>query len=107
MADRRSRILLVDDEQAVLELLAFPLRRDGHEVVQASDGRQALTRLEREQFDLVVLDVMMPPPDGLEVCRQIRRDSSVPVIMLTARAQEPDKVLGLELGADDYITKPY
>ena len=107
MAERRSRILLVDDEQTVLELLAFPLRRDGHEVVQASDGQQALTKLEREQFDLVVLDVMMPPPDGLEVCRQIRRDSSVPVIMLTARAQEPDKVLGLELGADDYITKPF
>jgi DNA-binding response OmpR family regulator len=107
MADRAPRILLVDDEQPIQTLLSFPLQRDGYEVVQASDGREALTRFSEQPFDLVVLDVMMPRMDGLEVCRRLRARSSVPIIMLTAKSEEIDKVLGLELGADDYITKPF
>jgi DNA-binding response OmpR family regulator len=107
MADRAPRILLADDEQAIQTLLSFPLQKDGYEVVRASDGREALARFAEQQFDLVVLDVMMPRLDGLEVCRRLRSRSSVPIIMLTAKAEEIDKVLGLELGADDYITKPF
>jgi two-component system, OmpR family, response regulator len=107
MAPRASRILLVDDERAILTLLSYPLRKDGYEVVQASDGSEALSRFAEGRFDLVVLDVMMPKLDGLEVCRRLRTNSSVPIIMLTAKAEEIDKVLGLELGADDYITKPF
>ena len=107
MADRAPRILLVDDEQPIQTLLSFPLQRDGYDVVQASDGREALTRFSEQTFDLVVLDVMMPRMDGLEVCRRLRARSSVPIIMLTAKSEEIDKVLGLELGADDYITKPF
>src|SRR6201985_965246 len=107
MADRAPRILLVDDEQPIQTLLSFPLQRDGYEVVQASDGREALARFSEQTFDLVVLDVMLPKMDGLEVCRRLRARSSVPIIMLTAKSEEIDKVLGLELGADDYITKPF
>jgi DNA-binding response OmpR family regulator len=100
-------ILLVDDEDSVQKLLAYPLERDGYTVIPAQDGEEALTRFEHEQVDLVVLDVMLPRLDGLEVCRRLRERSSVPIIMLTARGDELDKVLGLELGADDYITKPF
>ncbi len=107
MVDRTARILLVDDEQSIQTLLSYPLRRDGYEVVQVSDGRQALDRFEEEPFDLVVLDLMLPKIDGLEVCRRLRSHSSVPIIMLTAKSEEIDKVVGLELGADDYITKPF
>jgi DNA-binding response OmpR family regulator len=107
MVDRAPRILLVDDEQSIQTLLSFPLRKDGYEVVQATDGREALARFGERAFDLVVLDVMLPRMDGLEVCRRMRARSSVPIIMLTAKAEEIDKVLGLELGADDYITKPF
>jgi DNA-binding response OmpR family regulator len=107
MLDRPPRILLADDEQAIQTLLSFPLRKEGYEVVQASDGREALARFSEQTFDLVVLDVMMPRVDGLEVCRRLRAKSTVPIIMLTAKAEEIDKVLGLELGADDYITKPF
>jgi DNA-binding response OmpR family regulator len=107
MPDRPARILLVDDEQPIQTLLSFPLQRDGYEVVQASDGREALARFAEQTFDLVVLDVMLPKMDGLEVCRRLRARSSVPIIMLTAKSEEIDKVLGLELGADDYITKPF
>jgi DNA-binding response OmpR family regulator len=107
VAERAARILLVDDEQSIQTLLSYPLRRDGYEVVQATDGRQALDRFEEQAFDLVVLDVMLPGIDGLEVCRRLRSRSSVPIIMLTAKSEEIDKVVGLELGADDYITKPF
>ena len=108
MADRAPRILLVDDEQPIQTLLSFPLQRDGYEVVQASDGREALARFGEQQFDLVVLDLMLPRMDGLEVCKRLRaKGSTVPIIMLTAKSEEIDKVLGLELGADDYITKPF
>jgi DNA-binding response OmpR family regulator len=97
----------VDDEQSVQKLLTYPLRKEGYEVVGALDGREALDRLEDASFDLVVLDVMLPHVDGFDVCRQIRATSTVPIIMLTAKTEEIDKVLGLELGADDYITKPF
>src|ERR1700739_273194 len=107
MQDRSARILLVDDEQSIQTLLSYPLRRDGYEVVQATDGRDALDRFDEQPFDLVVLDVMLPRIDGLEVCRRLRSRSSVPIIMLTAKSEEIDKVVGLELGADDYITKPF
>jgi DNA-binding response OmpR family regulator len=107
VADRSARILLVDDEQSIQTLLSYPLRKEGYDVVQATDGRQALDRFEEGGFDLVVLDLMLPKVDGLEVCRQMRSRSAVPIIMLTAKSEEIDKVVGLELGADDYITKPF
>jgi DNA-binding response OmpR family regulator len=100
-------ILLVDDEESVQKLLTYPLERDGYAVVQARDGEEALSRFAAGGIDLVVLDVMLPKLDGLEVCKRLRARSSVPIIMLTARDDELDKVLGLELGADDYITKPF
>src|SRR3989475_2961654 len=101
------RILLVDDEQAIQTLLAYPLRKEGYAVVSATTGREALERFRDGRFDLVVLDVMLPQLDGFDVCRELRARSAVPIIMLTAKAEEIDKVLGLELGADDYITKPF
>jgi DNA-binding response OmpR family regulator len=107
MSPQPARILLVDDEQSVQKLLAYPLRKEGYEVVPALDGEEALDRCRAQNFDLIVLDVMLPKLDGFDVCRQIRAQSSVPIIMLTAKAEEFDKVLGLELGADDYITKPF
>jgi len=101
------RILLVDDEESLQKLLSYPLRSDGYEVVAAQDGQDALDRFDESSFDLVVLDVMLPRVDGFDVCRKLRARSAVPIIMLTAKAEEFDKVLGLELGADDYITKPF
>jgi DNA-binding response OmpR family regulator len=100
-------IMLVDDEESIQKLLTYPLQREGYRVVQARDGEEALKRFSEQPVDLVVLDVMLPRVDGLEVCRRLRTDSAVPIIMLTARDDEVDKVLGLELGADDYITKPF
>jgi len=100
-------ILLVDDEDAIQKLLTYPLERDGYRVVQARDGEEALERFAEQEVDLVVLDIMLPKIDGLEVCKRLRAVSTVPIIMLTARDDELDKVLGLELGADDYITKPF
>jgi DNA-binding response OmpR family regulator len=102
-----STILLVDDEDSVQKLLTYPLERDGFQVVQARDGEQALKLFGDQPIDLVVLDLMLPKVDGLEVCKRLRASSDVPIIMLTARGEELDKVLGLELGADDYITKPF
>ena len=100
-------ILLVDDEDSIQKLLAYPLEREGYRVLQAWDGQEALEQFASERIDLVVLDVMLPKRDGLEVCKRLRAESEVPIIMLTARDDELDKVLGLELGADDYITKPF
>ncbi len=97
----------MDDELAVQKLLTYPLRKEGYDVIPALDGREALERLREDNFDLVVLDVMLPRMDGFDVCRAIRSRSTVPIIMLTAKTEETDKVLGLELGADDYITKPF
>jgi DNA-binding response OmpR family regulator len=102
-----STILLVDDEDSIQKLLAYPLEREGYRVLQARDGVEALEQFASERVDLVVLDIMLPKLDGLEVCKRLRAESEVPIIMLTARDDELDKVLGLELGADDYITKPF
>jgi two-component system response regulator MtrA len=107
MADAVARVLLVDDEQAIQTLLQYPLRRDGYEVVAAMDGREALDLFAAQRFDLVVLDVMLPSLDGFEVCREIRKESQTPIVMLTARSDLHDVVVGLELGADDYVTKPF
>jgi DNA-binding response OmpR family regulator len=100
-------ILLVDDEDAIQKLLTYPLEREGFRVVSARDGQEALDVFAAESPDLVVLDIMLPKIDGLEVCKRLRARSTVPIIMLTARDDELDKVVGLELGADDYITKPF
>ncbi len=107
MSTQAPRILLVDDELSVQKLLGYPLRKDGYDVVPALDGREAIEAMRDQRFDLVVLDLMLPHVNGLEVCRRLRATSSVPIIMLTARDEESDKVQGLELGADDYITKPF
>jgi two-component system alkaline phosphatase synthesis response regulator PhoP len=101
------KILVVDDESAILQTLRFNLERSGYGVVTASDGRSAIATAQREQPDLIVLDIMLPTLDGIEACKEIRKFSSVPIIMLTAKDQEIDKVLALELGADDYVTKPF
>src|SRR5438034_11684836 len=107
MPEASPTILLVDDEDSVRKVLAFPLERDGYAVVQAADGEEALRQFAEQPIDLVVLDIMLPRLDGLEVCKRLRATSPVPIIMLTARDDELDKVIGLELGADDYITKPF
>src|ERR687889_373740 len=107
MTRGQARILLVDDEQAVQTLLTYPLRKEGYEVVPALDGQEALDRFAEQRFDLVVLDIMLPKLDGVEVCRRLRSRSQVPIIMLTAKDDETSKVVGLEIGADDYITKPF
>jgi len=101
------RILVVEDEQSLIETLAYNLTRQGYEVLTATDGLQALDVARRERPDLLILDVMLPGIDGLEVCRLLRREMSAPIIVLTARAEEVDKIVGLELGADDYVTKPF
>jgi DNA-binding response OmpR family regulator len=100
-------ILVVDDEPTLRETLAEALEADGYRVVTAADGREALTRFRAEHPDLVLLDLMLPELSGIEVCRIIRAESGVPIVMLTAKDAELDKVVGLELGADDYVTKPF
>jgi DNA-binding response OmpR family regulator len=102
-----SKVLVVDDEVTLVETIRYNLKREGYEVVTALDGQQALDVARREQPDLVVLDLMLPKLGGFEVCRALRRESSVPILMLTARDEEVDRVVGLELGADDYLTKPF
>ena len=101
------KILVVDDEKPISDIISFNMENEGYEVVTAFDGEEALNQFEVEQPDLVILDLMLPKKDGLEVCREIRKESAVPIIMLTAKDSEIDKVLGLELGADDYVTKPF
>ena len=100
-------ILIVDDENSIRELLALYFRKEGFHVEEAADGAQALLGLEKLKPDLVLLDIMMPILDGLEVCQQIRKHSNTPVILLTAKGEDEDRILGLEIGADDYITKPF
>jgi DNA-binding response OmpR family regulator len=100
-------ILVVDDEATLRETLAWNLERDGYRVVEAADGRTALERFHAEKPDLVLLDLMLPELSGVEVCRRIRAESDVPILMLTARDSEVDKIVGLEVGADDYVTKPF
>ncbi|MBX7112183.1 MAG: response regulator transcription factor [Dehalococcoidia bacterium] len=102
-----AKILVADDEQNIVKLLRMYLRNEGYDVVAAADGRQALERFNQESPDLVLLDLMMPALNGFDVCTEIRKRSDVPVIMLTARSDDIDKIVGLEMGADDYVTKPF
>jgi phosphate regulon transcriptional regulator PhoB len=104
------RILIVDDEADIVDLVSYNLKKDGFRVATASDGEQALNKIRKEKFDLVVLDLMLPGIPGVELCRMIRNDSktaATPIIMLTAKGEEVDRVIGLESGADDYVTKPF
>ena len=101
------RVLVVDDEKNIVDMISYNLKKEGYEVVGVHDGESGLAAVKQHNPDLVLLDIMMPGLDGYEVCRRIREFSEVPVIMLTARAEELDKVLGLSLGADDYVTKPF
>ncbi|HAI85578.1 MAG TPA: DNA-binding response regulator [Firmicutes bacterium] len=101
------KVLVVDDEPSIVELVQFNLEKEGFEVARAYDGESALDAFRSDRFDLVILDLMLPGMDGLEVCQAIRRGSQVPVIMLTAKTDEFDRVLGLSIGADDYVTKPF
>lgn len=101
------RILIVDDEPAVTDLLAYNLRKAHYDVVTAADGRTALRLAQNSHPDLILLDLMIPEVDGLDVCRELRKSSDVPIIMITARGEEVDRVVGLEIGADDYVTKPF
>lgn len=102
-----NKILVVDDEQSITNIIAYNLKKEGYDIVCAEDGEMALELFEKESPDLVILDIMMPKIDGYGVCKKIREKSPIPIIMLTARADEVDKVLGLEIGADDYVTKPF
>src|SRR3569623_2064548 len=105
--DAMSTVLVVDDEPIVRDVVVRYLRRDGFATLEAGTGEEALALLERELPSLVVLDVMLPGADGLEVCRQIRASSDLPIVLLTARGDEADRIVGRELGADDYVTKPF
>ena len=101
------RILLVDDEPLIVKGLKFALESDGYETDSAGDGEQALEKIKNGNFDLILLDVMLPKMSGIEVCQAVREKSDVPIIMLTAKGEDMDKILGLEYGADDYMTKPF
>lgn len=101
------KILIADDEKNITDIIAYNLEKENYNIISAYDGQQALNLFASENVDLVLLDIMMPKYNGFDVCKKIRETSQVPIIMLTARAEEIDKVLGLELGADDYITKPF
>ena len=101
------KILIVDDEKPISDIIKFNMTKEGYEVVTAFNGREALEQFEAEQPDIIILDLMLPEIDGLEVAKTIRKTSSVPIIMLSAKDSEFDKVIGLELGADDYVTKPF
>lgn len=101
------RILLVDDEPLIVKGLKFALESDGYETDSAGDGEQALEKIQNGNFDLILLDVMLPKMSGIEVCQAVREKSDVPIIMLTAKGEDMDKILGLEYGADDYMTKPF
>lgn len=107
MTEAPAQVLLVDDEDSILQFVSYNLRKAGHEVVCASTGAEALERAEEDAFDLVILDIMLPGADGYEVCRRLREKSDVPVLFLSARDTELDKVVGLELGGDDYLAKPF
>lgn len=103
----KGKILVVDDEPKIRSTIRAYLEREGYEALEANDGRKALDIFQQAKPDLIILDLMLPEVDGLEVCRQIRRSSDVPIIMLTARQEDADKLVGLEIGADDYVTKPF
>ena len=101
------KVLIVDDEKNIVDIIAFNLKKEGYQVITASDGEEGVEKTFSENPDLILLDIMMPKMDGYEACRKIREKKHTPIIMLTARAEEVDKVLGLEMGADDYVTKPF
>jgi len=101
------KILIVDDEKPIVDSIKYTLYKEGYDVVVAYDGEDALEKFKKENPDLIILDIMLPKLSGLEVCRIIRRTSNVPIIMLTAKGEDMDKVIGLELGADDYVSKPF
>jgi len=103
----KRKILIVEDEKNIVDILKFNLKKEGFDTIEAYDGKQALEMAEREKPDLILLDIMLPEYDGFTVCKKIRQTMNTPILMLTAREEEVDKVLGLELGADDYITKPF
>lgn len=102
-----AKILIVDDEVSIVNIISYSLMKEGYDYITANDGEEGLELFKKENPDLVLLDIMMPKMDGYAVCKKIRETSNVPIIMLTARADEVDKVLGLEMGADDYVTKPF
>ncbi len=101
------KVLVVDDEKLIVKGIRFSLEQDGMEVDCAYDGEEALAMIQNKEYDIILLDVMLPKKDGFEVCQQVREFSSVPIVMLTAKGEDMDKILGLEYGADDYITKPF
>ncbi|WP_313526569.1 response regulator [Anaerotignum sp.] len=101
------KILIVDDEKNIVDIIAFNLKKEGYKILKAADGAEGVKLALAENPDLILLDIMMPKMDGYEACKKIREKKNTPIIMLTARAEEVDKVLGLELGADDYVTKPF
>jgi two-component system response regulator ResD len=101
------KIMVVEDEARMRDLIKMYMQKEGYQVVEAGNGKEALTKLEKQKFDLIILDLMMPEMDGLTVCKEIRKKSDVPIIMVTAKGEEFDKVLGFELGADDYVVKPF
>ena len=103
----QKKVLIVDDEKNIVDIIAFNLKKEGFQIIKASDGDEGLRKTIEQQPDIILLDIMMPKMDGYETCKKIREKLQTPIIMLTARAEEVDKVLGLELGADDYITKPF
>ena len=107
MSEMEKRILVVDDEKPIADILQFNLQKEGYEAICAYDGEEALQKVEETMPDLILLDIMLPLKDGMEVCREVRKKYDMPIIMLTAKDSEIDKVLGLELGADDYVTKPF
>ena len=102
-----SKILIVDDEKNIVNILKFNLQKEGYQTIEAYDGEEALHKIDNENPDLILLDIMMPILDGFSVCSKVRRNLMTPIIMLTAKSEEIDKVLGLELGVDDYMTKPF
>ena len=102
-----NRILIADDDREIVQLIAESLEEEGFEIVTAFNGREALEKLEQGQINLIILDIMMPETDGLEICRRVRQKQAAPIILLSAKSREIDKVVGLEVGADDYITKPF
>ncbi|MBS4026690.1 MAG: response regulator, partial [Clostridia bacterium] len=101
------KIMVVEDEARMRDLIKMYMQKEGYQVVETGNGKEALTKLEKQKFDLIILDIMMPEMDGLTVCKEIRKKSDVPIIMVTAKGEEFDKVLGFELGADDYVVKPF
>jgi DNA-binding response OmpR family regulator len=107
MSPDKAKILIIEDEKDLTKLLKYNLEKEGQQVLVALDGVAGLSEFQKEQPDLVILDLMLPKMDGLQVCRAIRKESSAPIIMLTAKKEETDRIVGLEMGADDYITKPF